>query len=54
MKIITESNILGIEKDHKWAEQFTLFRYKDGSTSGIPKAFFRNWSVAFFVKFVYF
>ncbi len=43
MKIITEQNILGIEKDHRWAEQFTVFRYKDGATSTIPKGFFRNW-----------
>jgi hypothetical protein len=37
MKIITESNILGIEKDHRWAEHKTYIRYKDGS---IPKGFF--------------
>jgi virginiamycin A acetyltransferase len=43
MKIITEQNILGIEKDHRWAEQFTILRYKDGAYSSIPKGFFRNW-----------
>lgn len=43
MKIITDQDVIGVEKDHLWASQFDVIRYQGGAISIIPKGFFRNW-----------
>jgi len=43
MNITTEDNFLNIDATHPWANQFSILRYADSSTSSIPHGFFRNW-----------
>ena len=43
MQIITEPDFLGVDKNHKWAEQFQILNFSQGGTTLIPHNFFRNW-----------
>ena len=43
MQIITEPDFSGVDKNHRWAEQFQILTYSQGGTSSIPHGFFRNW-----------
>jgi hypothetical protein len=43
MQIITEPDFSGVDKNHKWAEQFQILNFSQGGTTLIPHNFFRNW-----------
>ena len=43
MQIITEPDFSGVDKTHRWAAQFQILNYSQGSSSSIPHGFFRNW-----------
>ncbi len=43
MQIITEPDFSGVDKNHRWAEQFQILNYSQGGSSSIPHGFFRNW-----------
>lgn len=43
MQIITEPDFAGVDKNHRWAEQFQILTYSQGGTSFILHGFFRNW-----------
>ncbi len=43
MQIITEPDFSGVDKTHRWAEQFQILNYSQGGISTIPHGFFRNW-----------
>ena len=43
MQIITEPDFSGVDKTHRWAEQFQILNYSQGGSSSIPHGFFRNW-----------
>ena len=43
MQIITELDFSGVDKNHKWAEQFQILNFSQGGTTLIPHNFFRNW-----------
>jgi acetyltransferase-like isoleucine patch superfamily enzyme len=43
MQIITEADFSGVDKNHRWAEQFQILNYSQGGASSIPHGFFRNW-----------
>jgi acetyltransferase-like isoleucine patch superfamily enzyme len=43
MQIITEPDFAGVDKTHRWAEQFQILNYSQGGSSSIPHGFFRNW-----------
>ena len=42
MQILTEQNILKVDKDRADAAQFIVIVYQDGNISHIPRGFFRN------------
>lgn len=40
MQIITEPDFSGVDKNHRWAEQFQILNYSQGGYSMIPHGFF--------------
>ena len=40
MQIITEPDFSGVDKTHRWAEQFQILTYAQGGGSSIPHGFF--------------
>jgi len=40
MQIITEPDFSGLDKNHKWAEQFQILNFSQGGTTLIPHNFF--------------
>ena len=43
MNISTETDCCGLDEHHPLAEKFTVLKFLDGTSSMIPKGFFRDW-----------